>query len=136
MQFHKDGKTFNIGSSKPYNEKTATRDDWKTLPMSEKQEQAEVNLEFTREEFEVIRRGFIPRDMGERWFIYWDGQYLNFHRSWTGNLIYRLRLVEEDDKVVGTELIIERDENIFKYSTVEKEIEMVETLVKSILLLQ
>jgi hypothetical protein len=130
MQFHKDGKTYNIGSSKPYNEKTATKDDWRTLPMSEKKEKAEVHLEFTREEFEVIRRGFIPRDMDEKWFIYWDGEYLNFHRSWTGHLIYRLRMLEGEDKVVGKELIIERVGNVKVYAPAEKEVEIVKMLVR------
>lgn len=39
-----------------------------------------------------MRRGFVPREMEDRWFVYFDDGWLNFHRSWTGAHIFSIRL--------------------------------------------
>jgi hypothetical protein len=46
---------------------------------------------YTAPEFEQIRRGFVPMDMEEKWFIYYEEPWLYIHRSWTGFCIYGVR---------------------------------------------
>ena len=36
-----------------------------------------------------MKKGVIPRDMEERWFIYYENEWLYFHRSWTGYGFYK-----------------------------------------------
>lgn len=44
-----------------------------------------------------MKRGFIPWDMDQKWFIYCTDEHINFHRSWTGNLIYKVNIYEGPD---------------------------------------
>src|ERR1700733_10744567 len=50
--------------------------------------------EFSPAEFEKLRGGLLPERMEDKWFIYFDRPYLYFHRSWTGQPVYRLKLEE------------------------------------------
>jgi hypothetical protein len=47
---------------------------------------------FSREEFDKLREGLVPKVMEDKWFAYFEDPYLFFHRSWTGEPIYRLTL--------------------------------------------
>ena len=42
----------------------------------------------SEEEFEHIKRGIVPEEMEEKWFIYFEDDKLYFHRSWSGSLIF------------------------------------------------
>jgi hypothetical protein len=48
--------------------------------------------EFSAQELQTISRGFVPRDMDDRWFIFREGDSVFLHRSWTGHLMYRVDL--------------------------------------------
>lgn len=57
-----------------------------------------------------MKRGFIPKDMDQKWFIYCTDEYIFFHRSWTGNLIYKVYIYEgPDGEWVLTSAEINRD---------------------------
>jgi hypothetical protein len=45
----------------------------------------------TVDEFERVQAGLIPREMEDKWFIYYETPFLFFHRSWTGQPVYRLK---------------------------------------------
>lgn len=47
---------------------------------------------FSESEFARLRKGLIPRQMEDKWFIYFEDPYLFFHRSWTGHAFCRLKL--------------------------------------------
>jgi hypothetical protein len=53
---------------------------------------AEARAAFDAAGWEAIQLGFIPEEMEDKWFIYEEGGWLNFHRSWTGFCVYRVRL--------------------------------------------
>lgn len=38
-------------------------------------------------EVDRLKRGFVPVQMEHKWFIYFEGDWLRFHRSWTGAFI-------------------------------------------------
>lgn len=44
--------------------------------------------QFSAKDMKQICRGFIPTTQDQRWFIYFTGNRLRMHRSWTGFLIY------------------------------------------------
>jgi hypothetical protein len=52
---------------------------------------------FDAEQFVRLKVGLIPRTMEDKWFIYYEEPELFFHRSWTGQPVYRLRLTTLDD---------------------------------------
>lgn len=52
----------------------------------------ELGLPVKAEEFEILSMGHIPRVMEDHWFMYFDGDALCFHRSWTGICIYKVHV--------------------------------------------
>lgn len=78
-----------------------------------------------------MREGFVPRDMDDRWFIYFEDGWLNFHRSWTGAHIYALRL---DGSPFGVRVVdgwVSRNEDEYRSPGVEHDREFVVRLVRS-----
>ncbi len=43
--------------------------------------------------------------MEDKWFIYFDEPYLYFHRSWTGDAVYRVALGPKDSGVTVAEAL-------------------------------
>jgi hypothetical protein len=64
---------------------------------------------FTEEEYQLLSLGLIPEVMEDKWFIYLDGDWLSFHRSWTGYCIYQVRLAHEDGTYRIAEVWVNRD---------------------------
>lgn len=90
----------------------ATRQSWTNLkPLPAQRSTLSVKRSFTRQEYERICLGFIPERMEDRWFIFVERDTLYVHRSWTGNCIYRLALIEDGTRYVAGEAIVNRDES-------------------------
>ena len=74
----------------------ATRNSWRRHhPMPETKVQIQVGQTFTDEEYQRMQRGVIPRDMDDKWFIYFEDGWFFFHRSWTGFCVYQVRLQQD-----------------------------------------
>jgi len=43
---------------------------------------------FYIEHIDKIKKGFIPKTMEDKWYIYSKDNWLFFHRAWTGQGIY------------------------------------------------
>ena len=72
---------------------------WKTHRMSRTHRTIPLDMTLTQGEFERLAWGVVPEDMDHRWFVYFDGAALCFHRSWTGFLIYRVLVRDARDGV-------------------------------------
>jgi hypothetical protein len=70
----------------------ATKDQWKRIPFTSG-DPIRFQAVFSREEFERLREGLIPKAMEDKWFVYFEAPYLYLHLSWTGEPVYRLTLV-------------------------------------------
>ena len=66
--------------------------DWKTTPMPSKKTQISIEAKYSEEEIDLIKEGFKPRSMDDKWFIYFEEPWLYFHRSWVGYCIYMVKL--------------------------------------------
>jgi hypothetical protein len=94
-----------IGNKLPYafgggefmHPKKATRSDWKIQPMPELKTQLQVEEVFTKEEYEYLSWGLIPKRMEDKWFIFLEDNWLYFHRSWSGFCIFQVRLERFED---------------------------------------
>ncbi len=69
----------------------ATADDWKHLPFGQVTA-IPYSAEFSATQFDILRRGLVPEVMEDKWFIYYAEPDLAFHRSWTGQAVYRVTL--------------------------------------------
>lgn len=79
--------------------KVATPSDWHDL-LEMPAKSVAIDLEphfYDPEDVVRMKRGFIPKEMEQKWFIYCTDEYIYFHRSWTGNLIYKVYIYEGDD---------------------------------------
>src|SRR5690348_3046619 len=80
----------------------ATSSSWEINPLPSEKKLFNVTLTLTTEEYQRIQQGYIPSGMDDKWFIYFEDGWLNFHRSWTGNCMYRLRF---EPSVSGYEVV-------------------------------
>lgn len=64
--------------------------DWKTQPFPETHVELPTRRVYSPAEMTRIRDGLVPEEMEDKWFIVWNGETLDLHRSWTGLHIYRV----------------------------------------------
>jgi hypothetical protein len=88
--------------------KTATKEAWETYPV-EHPKRIAIELVFTDSQFEKLKYGLIPRQMEDKWFCYFEADWLYFHRSWTGFGIYKAQLLKEPEGYSIREFWVERN---------------------------
>lgn len=52
------------------------KDDWKTEEFPEKYSTISLDKELTEEEFQQVQKGLIPEVMEDKWFIYFEDNWL------------------------------------------------------------
>ncbi len=124
----------------------ATRDTWKIRPLPERRTQLAFKRAFSREEYQRVALGFVPREMEDKWFIYLngldgpddldgpDGEWLYLHRSWTGICIYSLRLLPIGEGHRVSEAWVNRDPEEYRMVDDQYDAELLQFLIDSILL--
>ena len=91
----------------------ATKFTWSNAPM-EQPKRIEMPLVFNDEEYESLKRGFIPMQMEDKWLIYFEDDWLHFHRSWTGDEIYKAKVEPGQGEYVINEFWVERNSRKYK----------------------
>ncbi len=109
----------------------ATKDSWKTEPFTAGRSIA-YRASFSAVQLERIRAGLVPEATEDKWFIYYEAPYLYFHRSWTGQAVYRVRLDEAGDGARVAEALCA--DEVLKESTPEEEARLVDFLISNLLL--
>jgi ADP-ribosyl-[dinitrogen reductase] hydrolase len=93
-------------------DKIATRTTWKNEPMVNPK-RIDLSLQFTDEQFSKLTNGLIPHEMEDKWFIFYENDWLFFHRSWTGFGIFKAQLIKEQEGYAIKEFWAERNEVIY-----------------------
>jgi len=91
-----------------------TRWDWLVLPVPRRRQTVEVGHRFTHDEFAQIQFGSWPDMMEDKWFAFYEEPYLYLHRSWTGLLMYRIRLEATPSGARGVEVLVNRDRRAYE----------------------
>jgi hypothetical protein len=114
---------------------TAKRTDWKVLEMSSPYK-IDFSIRFTAEQFGKITCGLVPEEMEDKWFIFFENDWLFFHRSWTGHMTYKLRITrdEQEEDYSIKEFWVERDDSIYSNTDDAKAIQIVLLLIANGLL--
>ena len=99
----------------------ATKDSWNITSM-DSPKQIACFLLFDKYEFERIQWGYIPVQMEEKWFAYFDNNWLHFHRSWTGYEIFKAEIVAVNEAYVINSFWAER--NSEKYGNTNEEVDI------------
>lgn len=101
---------------------TATKKTWANYPI-DNPKKIDIDLHFFNKQFLKLTKGLIPQEMEDKWFIYYENEWLYFHRSWTGYGIYKAKLNKE---VVGysiKEFWVERNKEKFENDDDNSDIE-------------
>ncbi len=85
---------------------------------------------FSQTEIDLIKLGFAPREMQDKWFIYFENDVLHFHRSWTGYCIYQVALTG----LCITQAIVNRDPQQYKETRNERDLQNIVELIDTFLL--
>ena len=62
-------------------ETRATSTSWKTEPLPANRVRLKLERSFDAAEWDALQQGVIPEEMEDKWFIYEEGGWLNFHRD-------------------------------------------------------
>jgi hypothetical protein len=114
--------------------RAANRSGWETKPMSDKRAHIAVDLHYVPEEMTLIRRGFIPDVMEDKWFIFFENQMLHFHRSWTGYEVLRGHFLSLGDEYVVREIVACRDLELYRNVDDDYDIAQFQFLIDLLLL--
>jgi hypothetical protein len=113
---------------------TATSTSWKIKRMPLRRWPLRFEAQLTRAELDLCLRGFIPQAMEDKWFIYAAGDWLYFHRSWTGFCIFSVQLVRTDEGARMRHAWVNRDRAQYNYTSLDDDRLLLRSLIDSRLL--
>ena len=98
--------------------RTAKKGDWHTINMPVKNKIVPLNVGFTDEKMKKIKLGFIPEEMEEKWFIYYDeeDESLYLHRSWTGFCVFIVKFKKIDGGNAAVSAVVNDEAEQYKCS--------------------
>ena len=88
--------------------RTASRTSWKTEEIDVPRN-ISLKILFTERQFNIIKQGLIPKQMEDKWFIFFENNILYMHRSWTGYGMYRAEIIRNGNIYAIDELSVERN---------------------------
>jgi ADP-ribosyl-[dinitrogen reductase] hydrolase len=113
----------------------AKASDWKTEKMPDKVGNLDFRRAYSQKEFDRIKLGLIPKEMEDKWFIYYENHTLNIYRSWTGYHIYQISIQSQEDntyKVIQT--LVNRNKDQYNQQNDEYDVSLIEYLIDRLLL--
>lgn len=82
----------------------------------------------------LLRRGLLPQSMEDRWFVYLEGDQLLFRRSWTGLLIYSVRVAAGPGGLHSRSVVINRDPAQYGETNDADDLSLLDQLIDRLLL--
>jgi len=118
----------------------ATKESWENIPITIPklikicEIASEKKLIFSEGQYEILKKGLIPEEMEDKWFIYFENNWLYFHRSWTGYGIFKAEIIEEknnnDDKIYKiNEFYVESNKEYYNSDNGENELDLIRQLI-------
>lgn len=111
----------------------ATKQTWKNTPI-DNPKRIDIDLLFTDQQRARLIKGIVPQQMEDKWFIYYEDEWLYFHRSWTGNGTYKAKLNKVIDGYSIKEFWAERNQEKYKNEDDNTDIEAFSFLIARVLL--
>jgi hypothetical protein len=63
---------------------------------------------FTKDHINIIKKGFIPETIEDKWYIYSENDWIFFHRTDTGKRIYEVEIKSINNRYIIDEFYVER----------------------------
>jgi 8-oxo-dGTP diphosphatase len=112
----------------------ARKSDWRIQPLPRRFTTINLSRTFDPGEMRRIQAGLVPREMEEKWFIYWEANTLFFHRSWTGVCIYAVRFAPEGDSFRMVQADVNRDPEQYEETSDVRDAKLISYLIDVLLL--
>jgi hypothetical protein len=91
---------------------------------------------FSEQEYDVIRRGLVPVEMEDRWFIFWEEASLFVHRSWTGFCVYQVAFQVTANSAAVISATVCTDATQYHRGSDQYEVAFLDSLIRGALLQQ
>lgn len=108
---------------------TANKNSWKTIPM-DIPHKITISLYLSEKQYLHLIKGFIPKDMDEKWFIYFENGVIHLHRSWTGYEIFNAPIYKVEESYFIPYFIVEKNTKKYNISTDKEALNSFKTLVE------
>ncbi|UOG58988.1 hypothetical protein [Leptospira noguchii] len=112
----------------------AKKTDWNIVEGFRKPIEIACNLEIQADEVENLTKGFVPKDMEDKWFIYFEEKTLFCYRSWTGHCIYEVSFKDVGKTLQSQSFRVERDQSRYRNMSESQDIEILKFLIYRVLL--
>ncbi|MBK8800861.1 MAG: hypothetical protein IPN71_02180 [Fibrobacteres bacterium] len=112
----------------------ADQNSWKTLPLPLEKRPLGFTGFYTAAEAIKMKCGLIPGQMEDKWFVYFQEDWLYFLRGWTGACIYALRLEESPMGVGVVDSWVNRDKSQYNLDNDDYDRKLVGFLIDNLLL--
>ena len=112
----------------------ASRTSWKTLPPPPQREPLDFAAVFDDAGTELLVLGLVPREMEDKWFIYFEQGWLFLHRSWTGACIYGVQLERSPEGARVVDSWVSRDPTQYKGTDLDYDRKLLRFLIDALLL--
>ena len=89
---------------------------------------------FSQQDYETLRRGLIPEEMEDKWFVFWEADTLFFHRSWTGLCVYRVEFAAAGEQFQVSGAAVSNDSQAYRRGSDAYEAALVDFLIRGLLL--
>ena len=107
---------------------TATKSTWENHPI-DNPKRIDIDLQFSDKHFSKLTKGLIPQQMEDKWFIFYEYEWLYFHRSWTGYGIYKAKLSKGTEGYSIKEFWVERNQEKYNNTEDNSDIEIFSFLI-------
>jgi hypothetical protein len=114
--------------------KIVKQEDWQIQPLPSKYVTLQFNLPYSLVDMKRIRRGLLPKQMEDKWFIYFKDDVLYLHRSWTGFCVYKAYFKIEGVTCLLTSADVNRDKEQYSATDDEYDRHMLSYLIDLLLL--
>lgn len=81
----------------------------------------------------MLRNGFRPEEMEDKWFVFHEKDWLYFHRSWTGFLVFWLKLENTEPGTRVVEVWASRDRTQYRSNGADEDAKMLKGLLEYLL---
>jgi len=110
----------------------AKKSDWQTKPMPKAHRVISLSIRLSAEECETLQKGIVPRQMEDKWFIYFEDNTLYCHRSWTGYCIFAGRFKQVKNECFLYEIIVNENSSQYELHSDSHEVGLFLNLIHSI----
>lgn len=114
----------------------AKKTDWAIEPLPSKRTRIALDRRFSPKEMTLIQAGFVPEEMGQKWFIFWEDDRLFCHRSWSGFCVYIVHFVAEGDSWKMVRADVNRDPEQYTETDDDYDAANISGLIDNFLLLR